>query len=98
MHILISVYWFPSLCRIKSKVLKVALKFFSLLLFFFFNLASLLLPTLPTYLAFSMVNVGALSRGGRDDIDYLRHNLEVTSSRVTDTLSGAFCGNSHWSQ
>lgn len=35
-----------------------------------------------------MVNVGALSRGGRDDIDYLRHNLEVGSSRVTDTQWG----------
>ena len=44
-----------------------------------------------------MVNVGALSRGGRDDIDYLRHNLEVVQSYywhsvgpfVVEMLTGA---------
>ena len=74
-----SVYWFPSLCRIKSKLLKVVLKFFSLLLFFFFTLQGFAATYSPHLLShgFLMVNVGTLSRGGGDDIDYLRHNLEV---------------------
>ena len=74
-----------------------ALRFFSLLLYFTLQVFS------ATYtsqlLNLVMMYVGALSRGGRDDIDYLRHNLEVIQlyywyslgNFVVETVTGT-CG------